>query len=871
MVLQSLNGQWQMCALPEGEKLSCIIPGSAASALLAHGKLPDPYWRDNEEKIQSVFRQDFLFEKSFEVTKEDFLHDRIFLCCEGLDTIADVAVNGKMVGHGKNMHRIWRFNVKDVLRRGQNQISIHFHSPVKFLEQNTTPIGKPYSVLRKAACMFGWDWGLNLPDSGIWRDIYLEAFDAGRVQSVRFSQHHGEGKVRLLVEADCEIWDEIAKESMTLQVTLKSPEKETLFYKEVQLQKEGLLQKEALWKEKFEVLIEEPKLWWPVGYGSQPLYEVETDLVCQKAFREQGEAVSTQPDQKILCDHVSKRIGLRRISLDRSDLEDGARYSFVVNGIPVFFRGENMIIEDAVISRTNKERWERLIQNCLLSNLNGIRVWGGAYYPPEEFYDLCDEKGLLVYQDLMFACSFYGISPDFLANVKEELKDNLSRISHHACIAVYCGNNEIDGIYTVTGSIEPETVDLRILFGSGKEPFPPQVRQMLWEQYQPLFLELIPQMCKKYAPDTDYVHSSPSLKEAGSADSFFDYLSGGDMHYYLQYNRNAPYQKMRALRCRFMTEMGFQSYPSMKSIASFTLEKDRLPYTSVMYAHQKCANGNEAIELYMERDYQVPDDFEDYVYLSQIQAGEIMRFSVEHFRRDNGYCRGVILWQLNDCWPVVSWSGIDYYGRWKALQYYIKRFYAPVLLSVKDEGFKEEIWLSNESPNDCAGILSWELLEADGTVKKKEQKQVSILAGESSIFFRLDLEMAVGREKKDSSYLHYAFDGDFHAEGVVLFTSPKEYQFRKPEIGIEVSDEGGYYAIRLESGCMAKAVELDTQKGDCIFSDNYFDLCPGRSRVVTVTKSLCRGIENVEEMKDLLRVHSLNEVMLKNRKDGVDG
>lgn len=854
MILQTLNGQWQMYALSDGEKMNCTIPGSAASALLENGKLADPYWRDNEEKIQPVFRQDFLFERGFEVSEDMLLHDRILLHCDGLDTIADVSVNGVLVGHADNMHRTWRFDVKDVLRQGANELAVHFHSPVRFLEENPSPIGKPYSVLRKAACMFGWDWGLNLPDSGIWRDISLEAFDAGRIESVQFTQKHEEGRVWLSVHADCECWKQDAKciadgapegdtkskkrkEAMALGVTLKAPDKAVLDRKEI------------CCGESAEFLIEAPQLWWPAGYGGQPLYEVEIVLI------EKGRTIP--------CDHVTKRIGLRTISLDRSDAADGARYSFVVNGVPIFFRGENLIIEDSVISRTGRERWERLIRNCLLSNLNGIRVWGGAYYPPEEFYDLCDEKGLLVYQDLMFACSFYAVSPDFLENVKEELRDNLSRIAHHACIAVYCGNNEIDGVYTVTGSTDPETVELRILFGSGKDPLPAPVRQMLWAQYQPLFLELIPRMCHKYAPDTDYVHSSPSLKEAGSANSFFDYLSGGDMHYYLQYNGNAPYQKMRSMRCRFMTEMGFQSYPSMKSIEAFTREEDRLPYTPVMYAHQKCANGNEAIELYMSRDYRVPEDFADYVYLSQLQAGEIMRFSVEHFRRDNQYCRGTILWQLNDCWPVVSWSGIDYYGRWKALQYFIKRFYAPVLLSVKDEGLQEEIWLSNETPADRSGRLSWKLYSADGSVEAQEEKQVTVLAGESSAFYQLELSELVEEEKKKSSYLYYAFDGDFHADGVVLFVSPKEYRFAQPQITLEVTETQTDYGIRITSGRMAKAVALDTKQGDCIFSDNYFDLCAGGSRVVTVSKELCAGIENAEELREQLTVRSLNEVMLR--------
>ncbi len=836
MKLLSLNGTWNMRRTEDGELLTSTVPGSVADTLLFHGKMDDPYWRDNENKVLPLFNSDYIFERSFSIESTYLNHRHIYLRCDGLDTLAEITVNNHIIGKADNMHRTWRFDVKDVLHEGENSLSILFHAPAPYLKSHPSPVGKPYSVMRKAACMFGWDWGINLPDSGIWRDIVLEAFDGGRLDGIIFSQQHNNECVCLKVNPVCSYY----QPGFRARVILKAPDGSVMD------------NKEANAGEPVEFCIVNPELWWPIGYGSQPLYQVETTLLYNA----------------VPCDTLNRRIGLRTINLDRTKLEGGSRYSFVVNGVPIFFRGENLIIEDSILSRSTPERWRALIKNCVRSNLNGIRVWGGAYYPPDIFYDLCDEAGFLVYQDLMFACSFYGVSQDFLANVKEELNDNLARLAYHSCIALFCGNNEIDGVYTVAGSIDPETVELRRLFGAGKDPVPLPIRQALWAQYKPLFLQLIPKQCAYWAPDTSYVHSSPSVPEPGGAKSFFDYLSDGDMHYYLQYNGNAPYQKMRKLRCRFMTEMGFQSYPSMKTICSFTAQEDRLPYTPVMYAHQKCASGNEAIELYMGRDYKVPRAFEDYVYISQLQAGEIMRYSVEHFRRDNSYCRGVVLWQLNDCWPVVSWSGIDYYGRWKALQYYIRRFFSPVLLSVCDERRCVELWLTNETSSGCSGMLHWRLEGANGEALDAGSSVAYIKSGESHSFVKLDYSDILTSENERKAYLRYWFDSEtLKSDGTVLFVLPKDFAFHMPSISVSVCDCGYAYAIKVSVDCFTKGIALDTEQGDCIFSDNFFDLSAGESRTIMVEKEDCKGIDDAVMLQRVMSVRTLNEIMLSSEEE----
>ena len=838
--LLDLNGIWELME-EGGEKIyQASVPGSVASALLESGDMVSPNWRDNEKRVQSFFEKDYVFSRTFDVTREMIENEKICLSCDGLDTIAEISLNGKKAGKADNMYRTWRFPVKQFLHVGKNQIDIRFLSPVRWIREHPSRIGKPYSVLRKAACMFGWDWGLSLPDSGIWKDISLEIIDGGYLETVIFSQIHTEERVILKAKPVCRIDDDDQNssddgaEKICIRLELADRRGRVIGRKVCQNAEEVSFD------------IAEPELWWPVGYGEQPLYTVKADML----------AGDVQLDSRIF------KIGLRQIKLNREDDGDGARYSFEVNKIPVFFKGENLVIEDAVLKNTTRHSWEKMLENCLESNLNGIRVWGGAYYPPEEFFELCDEKGILVYQDLMFACSFYQVDEYFLENVKRELEDNLARIGHHACLAALCGNNEIDGVYTVTGSTEPQTAALRKMFGSGKEPLPEQVRKVLWDNYTPLFLELIPKQCEKYAPDTAYVHSSPSSKYPGAEKSFFDYAKKGDMHYYLPYNENAPYQKMRTMRCRFISEMGFQSYPSMKTIMSFTEKEDRRPYTPVMYSHQKCANGNEAIELYMERDYGIPEIFEDYVYLSQLQAAEIMRYSVEHFRRDNEYCRGIILWQLNDCWPVVSWSGIDYYGRWKALQYYIRRFYKAVLISVCQEDSRVEFWCSNETLQKAEGIVSWTLYGAEEAVLKTGEFRFETEGGRSSVIADLDFTEVLGTEEKNAAYL--VFRAEWNGEetrGSQLFCLPKEFPFLQPGLEVEVVDEGERYGIRLSAEHFTKGIGLDLKAADCIFSDNYFDLAAGEERTVYVDKAGLPEQMSAETLQKGLYINTLNDVM----------
>lgn len=830
-----LNGLWSMvCA--DGRSYDCSIPGSVAACLLEHGAIPDPYVSDNEAKVLPVFEEDYTFRRKFTAAQTDLAHDRVLLHCEGLDTIAAVMLNGQRLGTANNMHRSWVFDVKDILVPGENELELRFTSALQFLKDHPSVTGKRFATIRKAACMFGWDWGIELPDMGIWRDIYIEHFDCARLEHVQVEQTHQDGEVCLNITAQAEHFDSAGEAILALELTDPSG---SIIYAEEKSLRSGSIT--------FHCSIAQPQLWWPVGYGAQPLYDLQIHL-------RSGECV---------LDQSSKQIGLRTLVLDRSRRGDGDNYGFVVNGKPIFFRGENLIIADAILSRSTPARWQQLIDNCLRSNLNGLRVWGGACYPPEEFYALCDRHGLMVFQDFMFACTFYASTKEFMANVRAETEENLRRIAHHACIALYCGNNELDCIYTVMTSDEPETAALRKLFGGGDKLSRP-IRAIVRMMYRKLFMKGLPSLCTRYAPGTSYVHSSPSLRKPFRAKSFFDYLSHGDMHYYLQYNDNAPYQKLREFHVRFMSEMGFQSYPSMKTIDAFAEKADQSPYCAVMYAHQKCKNGNEAIELYMEREYRVPEDFAQYVYLSQLQAGEIMKYSVEHLRRDSGYCRGMIIWQLNDCWPVVSWSGIDYFGRWKAQQYYTKRFYAPVLVSADVQEGIADIWVSNDSTEPLSAQLRWQLCAAGSEVLAQGETAVSAKAGSSAPFAQINYAALLTEAQQKEHYLAFELTTKYAClgSGTALFVPAKEFRFHKPQFALAVEEQPEGYAITLSADCFAKGVSLDTMAGDCLFSDNFFDLSAGQVKGVFVEKKTMVDIAELTELENNLTITCLNHVMI---------
>ena len=490
-----LTQGWQMEW--KDEKLSCEVPCSVISTLLLHHKIEDPYIRDNEAKIQPLFEKDYVFKTTFTVTKNELESKRILLGFESLDTLCEIYVNGTKLAEEKNMFRSFRYNVAPFLFEGSNELKLLFHSPVVYLREHKADLGKPFNVIRKAGCMFGWDWGITLPDSGILGDVYLLLDGGNEINDLYIRQIHKNGSVTLCVNAELSV--DNADEVLFI---LKGPQGECIDERRLK----DIRHPEA------EFTLKDPAHWMPTGYGEQPLYRVEAVL-----YRG-SEAVSS----------LSRRIGIRTVCLDTSKDGKGHRFGLVINGVPVYFRGENMIINDAVIPHINEETWRKLIDLARCSHLNGIRVWGGAYYPPDLFYDLCDEAGIMVYQDFMFACTFYYPSKSLIENIREEVRCQVRRLRNHPCLVLWCGNNELDCLYTAMTSKEPRTEALRKLFGA-KQPFDYKTAFFIRYIYSKIFLKLIPSLVKEASPDIPFIHSTPHVYRPLKARSFFEYTWDGDI------------------------------------------------------------------------------------------------------------------------------------------------------------------------------------------------------------------------------------------------------------------------------------------------------------------------------------------------------
>ena len=648
MEVFTLNGAWVLdipgSAFP---RVSATVPGSVYHDLLTAGQIPDPFYRDNENEALKIMDNDFVYSRSFTVPASLLENDAVVLRCDGLDTLATVTVNGTVVGTAKNMHRTYEFDVKGVLQAGENTISVKFDSPTRYIKEayaqsradgsSDAMVGFP--LIRKAHCMFGWDWGPRLPDAGIWRDIRILGIKTARIRDVYVVQHHESGKVTL--EVSTHVTEITGSAPVSVKVTAPDGKVFTA-------QGEHAL-----------IEIENPQLWWPNGLGQQPLYQVEVTL---------GEGL----------DSWCKRVGLRTLTVTRKKDQWGESFSHCVNGVNVFAMGADYIPEDNLLPRVNPERTRRLLEDAKAANMNCIRVWGGGYYPEDYFYDTCDELGLLVWQDFMFACAVYNLTEDFEENIRAEFVDNIRRLRHHASLALWCGNNEMEQFVAVGEWVS-------------------SLAQKA--DYIKMYEYILPKVLKEEDPQTFYWPASPS--SGGSFDEPQD-PNRGDVHYWDVWHGLKPFTDYRNYLFRYVSEFGFQSFPCMETIESFTAPEDRNVFSYVMEKHQRNASANGRIVSYLSQMYLYPSELTNLVYASQLLQAQAMQYGVEHWRRNRNdeRCMGAVVWQLNDCWPVASWASIDYYGRWKALHYYEKRFFAPVLISCHEEGILSQNTNVNAEPFD---------------------------------------------------------------------------------------------------------------------------------------------------------------------------
>ena len=795
----SLCGAWTLTVTEtDFIQVAANVPGSVYHDLLSAGLIDDPFVGANENEALKLMDHDFIYQRSFEVLPDLLSSERLILRAEGLDTLAEIKINGKKAGCADNMHRIWEYDVKPYVKEGANDIQITFSSPTRWIKEayskskatGSSDAMEGFPLLRKAHCMFGWDWGPHLPDAGIWRKISLLGIDKARIRDVRVHQIHAAGQVSCEVITHLDQTD--AAYVPETVVTITGPDG-------TKLEGKGLDPT---------ISIPDPQLWWPNGFGEQPLYTVLVRLM--------------DGDREL--DRWEKRIGLRTLTMHIEKDEWGESFCHQINGVDIFAMGADYIPEDNLLPRVTPERTRRLLEDAKAANMNSIRVWGGGYYPDDFFYDICDELGLLVWQDFMFACAVYNLTEEFEANIRAEFVDNIRRLRNHPSLALWCGNNEMEMFvaYGVWVDTKKQVSD-----------------------YVKMYEYIIPKTLQIEDPDTFYWPASPS--SGGAFDEPND-ENRGDVHYWEVWHALKPFTEYRKHFFRYASEFGFQSFPCMETIRSFAGEEDMNPYSYVMEKHQRNASANGRIAEYLSQMYLYPKSFDGFVYASQLLAAQGIQYGVEHWRRNRGRCMGAIVWQLNDCWPVTSWASLDYFGRWKALHYAEKRFFAPVMISCEEESIitqntnvnaepfdlkkTAKLCVANETTNAFSGKAHWALRRPDASVIREGWFDVNCPALSSQWMETLDFH----DEDTYSTYFSYELwdqQDEVISSGSVLFCPPKHFRFTDPKLAVRVEND----EIIVTADAYARAVEIQAG-ADSVLSDNFFDMNAGERRIKVVRGSL---------------------------------
>ena len=799
------------------------VPGDVHLDLIANKLIPDPFYRDNEAKLQWIGQQSWEYRTTIDATRAMLARKHIDLVFAGLDTYAQVYLNDHLLLTADNMFRQWQADAKPYLKAGPNQLRIVFPAPDKAADERAAQ-DKWHSIIkapaktyiRKAAYEYGWDWGPTFVTSGIWRPATLSLWDNAEITDLNIQQSDITPQVARL-NAQLQI-NSSTDTAATVKLTYLHEGKriETTLPVSLHLGSNTI---------NLPIEIKNPALWYPTGYGAQSMYQFTAEVSIAQHLQ----------------DKKTVNTGLRSIVLQRNQDKWGRNFALIVNGIPIFAKGADVIPFDSFPSRVTTADYKRILQSAVDANMNMVRNWGGGYYESDEFYELCDQLGLMIWQDFMFGNEWQPGTYQFKQNVEKEAEYQVTRLRNHPSLVLWCGNNETEAswgwgrVSTIANSIKPEE------------------RKRMWEDYLTVFSGILPRTVARLAPETPYWPSSPSADYEDVSDAY----ASGDTHDWTVWHGRVPFSEYEKHHARFMTEYGFQSFPQQSTVEAFTLPEDRTSiFTPVMLAHQKNNEGNSIIHDYMLKDYAEPKDFPSFLYASQVLQAEGIKIGAEHMRRERPRTMGTIYWQLNDCWPVASWSSIDYYGNWKALQYYARRFYSPLLVSPHIEDDYFTVYIVSDKTTPVSADLRIRVMTFDGKVIDEQNQSMKVDQLASKIYYSQALPDLLRKIAVDPATVFVttdlAFDGQPVSSNLIYLVPTKQIHLPAADIAHTITKDGEAYTLTLSSKTLARSVYINFGDTKVEVSDNYFNLLPNATQTITLHSNA-----TLEDLTKSLRIISL--------------
>lgn len=831
--VRNLHEGWRFKQVRLTNWYPATVPGVVHTDLLQNGVIEDPFYRLNERGLQWIDKEDWLYENRFIMGNDELAQENIELVFEGLDTYADVYINDSCVLKANNMFRRWAVDAKPYLHRGENLLQVYFHSPVKVdvpkwdalpyhypasndQSENGGLLDKKISVFaRKAGYHYGWDWGPRLVTSGIWRPVYLRAWSGSRINDVFIEQKRVDPRCAV-ISGHVEILADQAIPNARVSITDEATGK-LLGDKVVNLQS-------GINRVTVDFMMRNPRLWWSNGLGEPHLYQ----------FRTRVEGADAVLDTKI------ERVGIRSLRVVHEPDSHGHTFYVELNGKPVFAKGANYIPQDNFLPRVTPEKYKQTILDAVNVNMNMLRVWGGGIYENDLFYDLCDEYGILVWQDFMFACSMYPAEGELLENIRMEAIDNVKRLRNHPCIALWCGNNECNDAWLDWGwkrKIEKE----------GKE-----YADKIWNQYLQQYHVTLPEVVSKYAPETFYWPSSPFAFEGDVSGA-----TDGDRHYWEVWHGKRPISDYNVTKSRFFSEYGLQSFPELASVKRYApLQEDWDIRSEVMMSHQRGGeHANGLIETYLLNEYKTPRDFSSFLYMNHVLQGDAIKTAMEAHRRQMPYNMGTLVWQHNDCWPVASWSSRDYYGRWKAQHYFTRKAFEDLLISPVVEEGEVRVYGVSDRLKATSGRLKVVLATFEGEELRQWNKEIRLQPGDSKVVLAMPFLDCLTDTVSINRYLHLTYtdkSGRIYVNNLFL-GKQKTMAYPKVKLNADIRPMEGGFEVTVSADKFARAVCISIDDNHSVYSDNYFDVEPGKPVKVVVKTSL-----NEQTFRTSLKMECLN-------------